>query len=122
MVMSKKHLYMLYSLMQVLKKVNTQFQDKPLEASISKIGFIKMMKKAKVTEKSIRGLYKNLEALEKKKYLKYDNKMLSMTKKGLRQAEKTEKETAPYVDLMLNLEKIKAKSIQTHFKAAALKI
>ena len=54
----------------------------PLEVSISKSLFIGVVKKAHLAEKKERALYKNMETLEEKKLIKYDNKQLSLTKKG----------------------------------------
>ena len=72
--LNKKHQFMLYALMKYLIKLNKKYKDQPLEASVSKIDFIKLLQKLKIVEKSERGLYKNLEILEKKKFIKYENK------------------------------------------------
>ena len=115
---SKKHLFVLFALMQYLKKVNKKFKKQPLAASVSKIDFIRILKSSKITAKSQRGLYRNLEVLEKNKLVSYDNKFLKLTKKGLIKAREIEKDIAPYIILMKKLEKkkIKKDSLQAYFK------
>lgn len=116
---NKKHLFVLFSLMRYLKKVNKQFKKKPLAASVSKIDFIKLLKTSKMIKKSQRGLYKNLEILEKKKLISYKNKFLKLTKKGLTKAKEIEKEIKPYITVINKLEKKKIKTkkpLQAYFK------
>lgn len=115
---SKKHEFILYALVRYLRKLNKRFEDKPLEASVSKIYFIRMVKDLRIAEKSVRSLYKNLEILEKKKFIKYDKKTLRLTEKGLKIARKKEDELLPFIKLIVSLEKRAPKSThtQTHFK------
>lgn len=115
---SKKHLFVLFALMQYLKKVNKKFKKQPLAASVSKINFIRILKTSKITAKSQRGLYRNLEVLEKKKLIDYDTKFLKLTKKGLAKAREMEKDIIPYLSLIKKLEKKKIDkgSLQAHFK------
>jgi len=118
MKINKKQLFILYALMRYLRKINRKFKHKPLEASVSKINFIKLLKNLQIVHKSQRGLYKNLEILEKKKLIKYETRFLKLTKKGLKFVEEKEKELFPYLKLIFTLEKkIKMpKSPQTRFK------
>jgi len=116
---SKKYQFILYALMKYLKKINIKFEDKPLETSVSKIDFIRLLQNLKIIEKSQRGLYKNLEILEKKKLIRYENKFLKLTDKGLKIVREKENEIYPYLKLIEMLEKGKikaAKSPQTYFK------
>ena len=118
-MISKKHQFILYALMKYLKKINKKFEDKPLEASVSKIQFIKLLRNLKIVEKSQRGLYKNLETLEKKKLIQYENRFLKLTEKGLKTVNEKEEELYPYLKLIVNIEKGKiktSKSPQTYFK------
>jgi len=116
--LSKKHQFVLYSLMEYLKKINKRFKDKPLEASVSKIDFIRLLQNLNIIEKSQRGLYKNLEILEKKKFIEYENRFLKLTKKGLKIVQQKENEINPYIRLLVDLEKaeIKTSKAQTYFK------
>lgn len=100
MGVSRKHKIVLYALCHYLQECNKRFSDAPLSISVSKIGFIEMTKKAKTCDKSIRALYKNLEDLEKKKYLNYRNRQLSLTKKGLGLLNKINKEVGPFVSIV----------------------
>ncbi len=119
MKLSKKHQFILYALMKYLKKLNKKFEHQPLEASVSKIDFIKLLLKLKIVDKSQRSLYKNLEILEKKKLIKYENRFLKLTEKGLKIVQAKDKELYPYLRLIVNIEKGKIptrKSPQTYFK------
>ena len=119
MKLNKKHQFILYALMKYLKKLNSRFDNQPLEASVSKIDFIRLLLDLKIVEKSERGLYRNLEMLEKKKLIKYENKFLKLTDKGLKSVKQKEDELFPYLKLIINIEKGKIenlKSPQTYFK------
>ena len=105
--------------MQYLKKLNKRFEDQPLEASVSKIDFIKLLQSLKVVEKSQRGLYKNLEILQKKKLIKYENKFLKLTDKGLKVVKQKQAALDPYLLLISKIKKGKitaSKTPQTYFK------
>jgi hypothetical protein len=115
--LSKKHQFVLYALMEYLKKLNKRFRDKPLEASVSKIDFIRLLQSLNITEKSQRGLYKNLEVLEKRKLIAYENRFLKLTQRGLKLVQQKESELSPYFRLVVNLERGKVKAApQTYFK------
>ena len=119
MKLNKKHEFILYALMRYLKKLNKRFEDKPLEASVSKIDFIRMLLKLGIVEKSQRGLYRNLEILQKKKLIRYENKFLKLTERGLKVVRKKELQLYPYLKLIVKMEKGKVKttkSPQSYFK------
>jgi len=115
---SKKHQFVLYALMEYLKKLNKRFKDQPLEASVSKIDFIRLLQNLRIVEKSQRGLYKNLEVLEKRKLIAYENRFLKLTQRGLKAVQQKETEINPYIRLLVDLEKadIKTSKAQTYFK------
>lgn len=119
MRLSKKHRFVLYALYQYLNEANKQLRDKLLEMSVSKIVFIEVLKKSKIADKSQRALYKNLEILEKKKLIKYENKFLKPTKRGLKLFLEMHKEMTPYLH-MVDVIKADAgklgRKIQTYFK------
>jgi predicted methyltransferase len=119
MKLSKKHQFILFALMKYLKKLNKRFEHQPLEASVSKIDFIKLLQNLNIVEKSQRSLYKNLEILEKKKLIKYQNKFLKLTEKGLKLVQQKDNELYPYIKLIVNIEKGKIetkRAPQTYFK------
>ncbi len=99
MGVSKKHKIVLYALCHYLQECNKRFSDAPLSMSVSKISFIEMAKKAKICDKSIRALYKNLEDLENKKYLNYSSRQLRLTQKGLGLYNKINREVGPFVNI-----------------------
>ena len=116
---SKKHQFILYALMKFLKKINAKFERQPLETSVSKIDFIRLLQNLGIVEKSQRGLYRNLEILEKKKLIKYENRLLKLTDRGLKAVMEKEDKLYPYLKLAEILEKGKiktAKSPQAYFK------
>ena len=119
MRISKKHLFVLFALYQYLREANKQFQRAPLTVSVSKIVFIELLKKLKLADKSERALYKNLEVLEKKKLLRYENRFLKPTKRGLKLYKKMLEEFEPYFHLMHTIKGDVAKltrKAQTFFK------
>ena len=111
---------MLYTLGKWFKEANKRVKGKHLKVSISKVHFIEVIKGSGVAQKQIRALYKNLEALEKKKLVVYNNKELEITNKGQKLFEEIKKELLPYIVVY---KKLKGKSpisytrkIQTVFK------
>lgn len=117
--LSEKHQFILYSLYKYLTALNRRFENEPLEASMMKIDFIKLLLDLKIVEKSERALYKNLEVLEEQRYLKYESHFLKLTPKGLKLALKTEKEKLPYLKLWEQINKADVKilkDVQAYFK------
>lgn len=115
----KKQLFVLYSLGQYLKEANKKFEDQPLEVSVSKINFIRMMQNADIIKKAERSLYKNLEVLEKKRLINYKNKFLSLNEKGLKKFNDMDSEISPYLHMLAAVkEDISkyAKKAQARFK------
>ncbi|MBI5390035.1 hypothetical protein HZB02_00950 [Candidatus Woesearchaeota archaeon] len=115
MKISKQPLFVLFALMAYLRKANALFADQPLEVAVSKIAFIRLLKETQMVDKSTRGLYHNLEMLEKKKLILYDNKLLQLTEKGLTKAREMEEALSPYLDLLQKISAVKT-SGQTHLK------
>ena len=119
MRLSKKHKFILYILYQYLKEANKRFKDKPLQMSVSKIHFIHALKKTKIAEKSERALYRNLEVLEKKKLIKYENKFLKPTVKGLKLFLQMHRDLFPFTHAIEIIKKEAAtmsRKAQTYFK------
>ena len=119
MGLSKKHKFILYILYQFLREANKRLKDKPLEMSVSKIHFIKALKKTGIAEKSERALYRNLEILEKKKLIKYENKFLMPTKRGLKLFTAMHIEIFPFIHALKIIKKEAprmSRKAQTYFK------
>ena len=105
MKLNKRHKYVLYALVKYLEQANRRVKKRLLKVSVSKIVFINVLKGLKIIEKSQRALYKNLEVLEKKKLIKYDNKYLRMTERGMKMVEEIENEMKPYREIARNVRK-----------------
>ncbi|MBT5022050.1 hypothetical protein HOK51_06785 [Candidatus Woesearchaeota archaeon] len=73
---------MLWILGLFLRESDRRFAKFPLGVSISKVEFIESIVKLKVTNKQERAIYKNLEELEKRKFIIYKNRELCLSKKG----------------------------------------
>jgi len=99
MALSKTQQRILYSLGQCYRKLNQPYQDKPLKVFVSKIAFIELIQQADFIKKQPRALYKNLELLEKKKYLEYLDKKIKLTQRGQRFFNKIEKEIKPFTQI-----------------------
>ncbi|MFC1723833.1 hypothetical protein ACFL0V_06860 [Nanoarchaeota archaeon] len=73
---------MLFILGKVLKATNRRFGKAPLDVSIFKAEFIDILKTLRIIKKQPRSIYKNLESLQKMRFVSYKGKCLSLTKKG----------------------------------------
>ncbi|HLC96805.1 MAG TPA: hypothetical protein VJH97_05795 [Candidatus Nanoarchaeia archaeon] len=117
---TKVQKYILYALGKWFEEANSHIKNKPLAVSINKVQFIELVQKAEIAQKQQRALYKNLEILEKKKFVKYANKELELTVKGERLFLQIEKEIGPYIQLRQALHDKNpvsyTKKVQTIFK------
>ena len=95
MKLGSKHRFILYALYCYLKEANKKLKG-PLQTSVSKIVFIELMNQSRIADKSQRALYKNLEILEKKKLIRYVNKFLMPTPKGMKYFKEMDMQLAPY--------------------------
>jgi len=98
MPLTKNQKLMLYSLGLCLKQLNKRFENKPLAFSFSKIVFIEILKESGLITKTERALYKNLEDLEKKKFIKYQGRNLIFTERGLKNFNFIQKELNPFLE------------------------
>ncbi len=118
--LTKVQKYILFALGFWFEQAKKKIKDRSLDLSISKVSFIDIMIKAKLAKKKERALYKNLESLEKMKLISYDNKNLSLTKKGKEAFKKIHTEIKPYINisnLLFKKDPLKfANKIQTVFK------
>lgn len=100
MRITKPQKYILFVLGKSYDKINQKYKEQPIEISISKAAFIELAKSAKLTEKRVRSLYKNLETLEKNKLITYYSKSLALTEKGLNIYEKIDHHLTPFLDVL----------------------
>ncbi len=97
MALTKTQKLTLYSLGECYRQLNKRFGDAPLQVFISKIGFIEVMINSGLVEKKERALYKNLETLEKKKLIYYENRNLRFTKRGFMHYNRIKKGVEPFL-------------------------
>jgi predicted transcriptional regulator len=112
--------FILFTLGKWFEEANKKIKDNSLQVSISKTTFIELVKAAKLAKKQERALYKNLEILEKKKLISYQNRELKLTKRGQVLYEDIDKRLNPFFQVF---RKLKEKSpisytrkVQTIFK------
>ncbi|MEW5897453.1 MAG: hypothetical protein AB1668_07190 [Nanoarchaeota archaeon] len=99
MKLTKTQRLILYSLGQFYKSINQPLEEKPVRLRTSKIAFIELILESDIITKQERALYKNLETLEEKKLIAYENKMIKFTEKGLRILEKINKEISQFTGI-----------------------
>lgn len=99
MPLSKPEKLILHSLGQFYLSVNQPLIEKPVRVRTSKIAFIELMLKSEAVRKQKRALYRNIESLEKRRLLKYENRMIAFTPKGLKELEKVRKEVKPFTEI-----------------------
>jgi len=102
MHLSGKKKEMLYTLGQFFKETDKKFSEAPLKVGIIKAEFIDIITSLSATNKKERAIYKNLESLQKEKFIVYDDRMLLLTRKGL-------KEYQDMITEMKNLQEITKK-------------
>ena len=107
MSLTKTQKLTLYSLGECYSRLNKRFGNAPLQVFISKIGFIEMMINSGLVEKKERALYKNLETLEKKKLVYYEDRNLRFTKRGFVHYNKIKKDIEPFLAVNKFLKNIK---------------
>lgn len=105
MKITKVQQFMLFILGQYYKEINRRYKTPFLKVTVSKVVFIGLARKSGIVLKQPRAIYKNLEFLEKRKYIKYEHKMLKFTPKGKKQFEKMNKYLQPYLDVVDKIKK-----------------
>ncbi len=105
--LTKTERLILFSLSQFYSSINQQLVTKPLRLETSKITFIELILQSKIITKQERALYKNLESLENKKLIEYDNRMIKFTDSGLKMFQKIDREINQFVDIKEYFKEIK---------------
>ena len=88
MVLNSSQKLIVYALSEFYNSLNQPLTEKPVHVRTSKITFIEHLLASKIITKQERAVYKNLELLEKKKLIQYDNKMIQLTEYGLKELQK----------------------------------
>jgi len=91
--------FILFALGMWHEEANSKLKDKSLEVFISKAVFIEVLRRSNIVKKEERALYRNLELLESKKLVSYENKNISLTKKGYKLFNKVGNDIFPYVNV-----------------------
>lgn len=99
MKLTKTERLILYSLGQFYASINQPLEEKPLKLETMKITFIELLLQSGIISKQERALYKNLEALEDKKLIEYENRMIRFTDSGLKILQKINTEIKQFVDV-----------------------
>lgn len=92
--------FILFTLGSWYLETQRRFASIPVNVVISKVTFIDLVMRAHFATKQARALYKNLEDLEKRKLISYENKSLALTPKGQKLFEKIYQELRPYVNVI----------------------
>ncbi|MBS3124525.1 hypothetical protein J4437_07915 [Candidatus Woesearchaeota archaeon] len=97
---------MLFSLGQYYEMLNQPLVETPLRLQTSKITFIELLLKAKILSKHERAIYKNLEDLEKKKLIAYENRMIRLTDLGLKELQRIRKEISQFNEIAIQFQRM----------------
>lgn len=118
-VLSRPQAFVLFALGRCYEECDRRFADKPLVVQMSKKAFIDLAQAAGMVSKGERAMYKNLEDLEAKKLISYENKSLKLTARGERFFQELLSKIEPYlaISLLLRSENIlKYTKVQAKFK------
>ena len=99
MKLTKTQRLILFALGKFYTSLNQPLVEKLVQVRTSKIAFIQHLLNARLISKQERALYKNLETLETKKLILYENKMVLFTESGLRELEVINKDIRQFIDL-----------------------
>ena len=110
---TKTQRFILYSLGKWFEEANKKIKNKSLQVSISKTSFIELALNSGIAKKQKRAIYKNLQVLEEKKFLKYKNREINLTKRGEKLFKEIKDDLKPYI---LVYKKLKEKSPTSYTK------
>jgi len=119
MGLSKPQAFVLFALGRCYEECERRFADKPLVVNMNKKAFIELARAAGMVSKGERAMYKNLEDLEQKKLISYDDKSLRLTERGEIRFQELLSKIEPYlaVSLLLRTEDVlKYTRMQAKFK------
>ncbi|MFH1668630.1 MAG: hypothetical protein ABIA62_01770 [Candidatus Woesearchaeota archaeon] len=90
--LTDKQKEMLFIVGQFLTETGRRFSKSMLQITVMKAEFIDAIHSLGIVGKQSRAIYRNLESLQKGKYIIYDKNSLKISKKGLSEYEKIVKE------------------------------
>lgn len=99
MKLTRPQRLILYALGKFYEFLNQPLEEKLLHIQTSKIAFIEHLKKSKILTKQERAIYKNLETLEQKSLITYENHMIHFTPLGITELKKIEQDLNSFINL-----------------------
>jgi hypothetical protein len=119
MKLNIKEKLMLYALGRYYEVSAKVLPNEALAIHLPKPVFIDFIKKVELFDKGERAIYKNLEYLEDRKLVSYENRNLSLTERGQNVYNKIKSEIKPYFEmnkLIINDRVRESKKLQTMFR------
>lgn len=119
MKLNKIEKVMLYALGRYYEISIRTIPDKSLAIHLPKSVFIDFVKKVELFEKGERAIYKNLEYLEGRKLISYENRNLALAEKGRKEYKQLKEGLRPYFEVnnIIVKDKVKkSKKLQTIFR------
>ncbi len=99
MKLTRTQRLILYALGHFYQSINQPLVEKPVKLQTSKITFIEHLMNAQIVSKQERALYKNLEMLENKKLIEYENNRIYFTELGIKEVQRINKEVRQCTDV-----------------------
>ena len=97
MKLTRTQRLLLYALGRFYDSLNQPLNEKHLSLKTSKIAFIELLLTSGIITKQERALYKNLEILEEGNLIKYDQRKINLTNKGIKILQKIDKEAQQFI-------------------------
>ena len=97
MKLTRTQRLILYALGRFYESINQPLTDKHLNLKTSKIAFIELLLTSGIITKQERALYKNLEILEEENLIKYDQRKINLTNKGIKILQKIDQEAQQFI-------------------------
>ncbi|MBS3168862.1 hypothetical protein J4210_00095 [Candidatus Woesearchaeota archaeon] len=99
MIVTKAQRQILFALGEFYKQLNQPLEAKPVQLRTSKVVFITFLLHSGIVAKQERALYKNLEMLEQKRLITYENRMIRFTNAGIFILKKIDKEIEEFLKI-----------------------
>ena len=91
--------FMLYALGACTRQIEARLKVRHVTLAMTKAEFIRLVQRSHIVKQRERVLYQHLQRLESQRYLAYDERTLSLTKRGERVFERLNRDLSPYVEL-----------------------
>lgn len=101
-----KQKYLLFILCRYYERLNNLSKKKPIRYVISKSGFINFLNEINLDKTTKQTIYAELKALEDKKLIRYDRRIIKITRKGFSTYKRLFRALDRYFKAVLTLENI----------------